>query len=91
MNFKNCKKIYIALLEDEIIHRKGGEMDFPCSVNTSMYATICRTKNVTLLSTNDKIMPLWNSLHQLSLLKLMATFKFPYNYTADPDAIQQRP
>lgn len=51
-------------------------MDFPCSVNTSMYATIWRTKKATLLSANDKIMSLWNSLCQLSLLKLMTTFKF---------------
>lgn len=36
---------------------KGSEMDFPCSVNKSMYATIWRTKKVTLLSKNDTIMP----------------------------------
>lgn len=51
-------------------------MDFPCSANTSMYATFWRTKKVTLLSTNDKVMPLWYSLYQLSLPKLTTSFKF---------------
>lgn len=51
-------------------------MDFPCSVSTSMFATIWRTKKVTLLRRNDKIMHLCYSLHQLSPLKLMTTFTF---------------
>lgn len=46
-------------------------MDFPCSVNTSVFAAIWRTKKVTVLGTYDKIMPLWNSLYQLSVLKLI--------------------
>lgn len=37
-------------------------MDFPCSVNTFLYATIWKTKKVALLGTNDKIMPPLTSL-----------------------------
>lgn len=40
---KAVKSIYKALLKEGIIYSKGGEMDFPCSVNTFLYAAIWRT------------------------------------------------
>lgn len=55
MNFKTIVKIYTALLENGIIYWKGGEMDFPCSVNTSMYDTSGKPKKAKLLSTVDNI------------------------------------
>lgn len=74
MNFKTIVKIYTALLENGIIYWKGGEMDFPCSVNTSMYATSGKPKKAKLLSTVDNIIHFLKLL--LFQLKLMTTFKF---------------
>ena len=66
MNFKELLEIYIALLEEEIIHSGGGEMDFPCSGNTSMYATIWGTKKVALRSTDKKMRPLSSYTEKLT-------------------------